>query len=299
VTHIHVERSRRLVLDMEVQNGELRIESVMLRWLCFFAIAIWGASSVLLARQGVGADNIASIQVPKPRIVPPSADYRLPSGTTLVFVAEWHLFNAGTTTIKLERDGAAEKLTATALSAGAVNLFFPVHDRFETQFDPKTFCTTRVFKHIDEGKHGRETQIQLDPARGKSILDEKNLKTGETRHEENDAPTCTTDVMSGFFYLGSLPLTSGTVENFPVTDGGKTTIAMARVEGREEVRVAAGSFHTVRVSVEATSGKYQGKGELLIWFTDDPNHIPVKMRARAPWGTVVFKLQAVHTGGIR
>jgi Protein of unknown function (DUF3108) len=274
----------------------LRIESFMLRWLCGLAIAFWGASMILLAQQAVGPDGVASIQVPKPRIVPPSPEYRVPSGTTLVFTAEWHLFNAGTTTMKLERNGAAEKLTAIAVSAGTVNLFFPVHDRFETQFDPKTFCTTRVFKHMEEGRHGRETQIQLDPAGSKSILDERNLKTGEIKHEENDAPACSTDVMSGFFYLGSLPLKPGVVENFPVTDGGKTTIAMARVEGREDVKVAAGAFHTVRVAVEATSGKYQGKGQLLIWFTDDPNHLPVKMRARVQWGTILFKLQAVHSG---
>ena len=225
------------------------------------------------------------------RIIPPSPSYHFPATKTLVYGADWHAFNAGTATIQLRPDGTTEKLSAVANSSGTINLFFVVHDWFEAHFDPKTFCSSRVFKHSEEGKRNREVQIQVDYERRKSVLDEKNLKTGETKHEENDAPACATDIVSGFFYVASLPLHIGTVSYFPVSDGGKTSVAVVRVEGRDQVKVPAGTFQAVRVSLEAASGKLQGKGKLWVWFSDDAEHMPLQMQGKMGWGTVMFKLQ--------
>ena len=262
------------------------------------ALLIVGALGSLTAiaslQAPIQSNDTASSRAAQPQIFPPAPTYRFPNGKSLVFTAEWHLFNAGTATLKFEPDGTTEKLIGGATSAGAVNLLFPVHDRFESHIDPKTFCSTRIFKHTEEGKRKRETQIQLDPARHKSVLDDKNLKTGENKHEENDAPACSTDLLGGFFYLASRPLQPGSVETFPVTDGGKTTNVMARVEAREEVKVPVKSFHAIRVSIEATSGKLQGKGHILVWYTDDAEHMPVQMRANLQWGTVNFRLERVE-----
>ncbi len=137
-------------------------------------------------------------------------------------------------------------------------------------------------------------QLRMDAPPGKSVMDLKNLKTGENRHEENDAPACSTDILSGFFYLGSLPLASGMTETVPVTDGGKPSIVLAQVEGPEQVKVPAGNFQTLRVAVEAISGKFKGKGKLLVWYSNDAHHIPVQMRAKLPYGTVMFKLQRIE-----
>jgi hypothetical protein len=268
---------------------------------CFSGIVPLFVTVLSIASGSVNA-QVAPLQqndrtvspTPKPQIVPPPTNYHFPNGKTLVFTAEWHVFTAGAVTIRLEPDGAFEKVTMTANSSGAVNLLFPVRDMFETRIDPRTYCTMRIFKHAEEGKHKRETQIQIDLARRKSILDEKNLQTGEMKHEENDVPGCTTDVLSGFFYIASRPLQPESNVEFPVTDGGKTTLAVAHVEGREQVKVPAGTFKTLRVSVAATTGKLQGRGQLMVWFTDDADHMPVQMRAKVQWGIVMFKLQRVE-----
>jgi len=236
----------------------------------------------------------ATISAFHARIIPPASGYRFPTDQTLVFGVEWHLFNAGTATVKMEHDTADLKVTAVADSAGVVNLLYPVHDHFEARVDPATFCSTRVFKHSEEGSHKRETRIQLDYAQHKSLLDEKNLKTSEIKHEENDIPGCVTDVITGFYYLASLPLQPGNVESFPVNDGGKTAEATARVEAKEQVKVPAGTFQTIRVSAEATSGKLRGKGKVWVWFTNDANHTPVQMRAKLGWGTLLYRLQRLE-----
>jgi len=235
----------------------------------------------------------ASIGTAPAKIVPPPPNYPFPDGRGLVYAAEWHLITAGSGVVKMESAGNVRKVTASAESQGVVNVMFPVHDRFEAQFDPRTFCSLSVFKHSEEGSHKRETSIRLDYERKKSILDEKNLKTGETKHVENDLPGCATDVITGFYYLQSLPLQLGARYEFPISDG-KTTLVHASVEKREQVRVPAGSFSTVQVTAEAVSGPLQSKGKVWVWYSDDASHTPVQMRAKLGWGTLLFRLERIE-----
>jgi hypothetical protein len=229
---------------------------------------------------------------PSARVVPPPPNYGFPDGQTFVYEVEWHLFNAGTARVTLGVDsGGQQHVTALADSAGVFNALYKVHDRFEAFFDPRTFCSLRVLKNTEEGSHSRQTELRFDYSRSKSVLDEKNLKTGEQKHVENDLPACVTDVVSGFYYLVSLPLQPGNTNTFPLNDGGKTTEVRARVEGREQVKVPAGTFQTVRVKAEAVSGALQNKGTVWTWFTDDAKHAPVQIRTKLGWGTLLFRLQ--------
>jgi hypothetical protein len=230
---------------------------------------------------------------PVSRIVPPPPNYVFPNGQTYVYAVEWHLFNAGTASVALALDGGQEHVTALANSAGVVNSLYKVQDHFEAFFDPRTFCSLRVSKSSEEGSRSRQAELRFDYSRHKSVLDEKNLKTGEQKHVENDLPACVSDVVSGFYYLSSLPLQSGNTYTFPINDGNKTTEIVAHVEAREQVKVPAGTYQTVRVKAEATSGALQGKGTVWAWFTDDANHTPVQMRSKLGWGTLLFRLQSI------
>lgn len=193
----------------------------------------------------------------------------------------------------METAGSDRRVIATAESEGAFNVIFPVHDRFEAHFDPRTFCSLSIFKHSEEGTHKRETSIQFDYSRRKTVLDERNLKTGETKKVENDLTGCVSDVITGFYYVQSLPLQLGATYEFPVTDG-KTTVVRATVEKREQVKVPAGTFSTVMVSAEATSGPLVSKGKVWAWYSDDLNHTPVQMRSKLGWGTLLFRLQRIE-----
>ncbi|MFZ0686426.1 MAG: DUF3108 domain-containing protein [Terriglobales bacterium] len=235
----------------------------------------------------------ATIGSARPEIARPRPNYPFPDGRSYVYSAEWHLITAGTGVVRMDVAGSERKVTATAESSGAVNVIFPVHDRFESHFDPRTFCSLSIFKHSEEGAHKRETSIHFDYGRKKSTLDEKNLKTGETKHVENDLAGCATDVITGFYYLQSLPLQLGERYEFPISDG-KTTIVRANVEKREEIKVPAGTFQTVQVTVEATSGPLQSKGKVWVWYAEDGSHTPVQMRVKLGWGTLLFRLQRIE-----
>lgn len=262
------------------------------RVLCALALAVLPCllANVLGGQQSAPTASIG--QTPQ-EISPPRPNYAFPDGQGYIYAAEWHLITAGTGIVKMETSGSDRKVTASAESQGVVNVIFPVHDRFEAHFDPRTFCSLSIFKHSEEGSHKRETSIHFDYAQKKSILDEKSLKTGETKHVENDLRGCATDVITGFYYLQSLPLQVGARYEFPISDG-KTTIVRANVEKREQIKVPAGTFPTVLVTAEATSGPLQAKGKVWVWYSDDANHTPVQMRAKLGWGTLLFRLQRME-----
>lgn len=227
-------------------------------------------------------------------ITPPPPPYALPNGQTLSYDVEWRLLTAGTVTLRLEASGNEERVTATADSTGVFSVLYPVHDRFDAQFDPRTFCSARIAKHTEEGFRQLDTSIRFDYPRRKSVLQEKNLKSGHSKQDENDIPGCVTDVVSGIFYMGSRLLQVGQTYTFPLNDGGKTYDVRARVEAREEIKTPAGTFHTLRVQPEATSGVVRNKGRIWIWYSDDASHVPVQMRARLFWGTLTLRLARVE-----
>ena len=234
-----------------------------------------------------------SISQEPAQIAPPLPNYPFPDGRSYVYSAEWHMLAAGTGVIRMDAAGSERKVVATAESLGVVNVIFPVHDRFESRFDPQTFCSHSIVKHSEEGSHKRETAIHFDYGTKKSNLEERNIKTGEIKHVENDLPGCATDILTGFYYLQSLPLKPGETYDFPINDG-KNAVVHATVDKREQIKVPAGTFSATLVTAEAISGSLQSKGKVWVWYSDDAAHTPIQMRAKLGWGVLLFRLQRIE-----
>lgn len=228
------------------------------------------------------------------RILPPPAAYRFPSGEKLTYSVQWHMFNAGTATLLMQRLGATEHLTSTADSAGIANKIFPIHDTFNADIDPHSFCTQQILKHNEEGSKRLDRKIYFDYPRAKSEVDDKDLKTGKEKHAEFDIPPCVSDVVSGFFYARSLPLRVGLSQTFPVNDGGKTTDVKLQVEGGEKIKGPMGEFQTLRVKAVPVAGPMTGKAEITVWLTDDARRVPVQMKSKLGFATLFFQLRSLE-----
>ncbi len=237
----------------------------------------------------VAAQQPGAVIGPLSQIRPP-ADYVFPNGQSFVYEAEWRLWTAGTARITVEPAGDNERISATADATGVVAVLYPVHDRFQSVVDRRTFCSISIAKHTEEGFRARETLINFNYQRRRAVLDETNLKSGEAKHDEREIPGCVTDVIAGIFYVGAQPLTPDATYNFPINDGGQTVDVRAHVEAREQIKTPAGTFATIRVSPEASSGTLKSRGRIWVWYSDDNRHVPVQMRARMFWGTLTLRL---------
>lgn len=229
-----------------------------------------------------------------PSVGSPRAEYQFPVGQTYVYSGEWRVFNAGIATLRLEEAGQKHRIVATADAAGTVSMLYHVQDRLESFFDPLSFCSHNTARHIEEGFRRVESNITFDYRRGKALLDQKNIKKKESKHEEHDIPGCVVDMLSSIYYVASLPLTPGKTYSFPVNDGGETVTVIVHVEAREQVKTPAGDFNAIRVQPITSSPLLRDKGKIWVWYSDDAARVPIQMRARLSWGTLTFDLLRIE-----
>jgi len=223
-------------------------------------------------------------------LTPPQPGFSFPLKQTLTYAVDWRVFPAGTAVIHFEQDGEKEHIAATADTIGAINMLFHVGDRFQSIFDRARGCTYEFNKQTVEGRRQINSTLQLDYAQSKSVLDEKNQVTGQTRHAETAIPGCISDLLTGVFYASSQPMVLGHNFILPVADAQHVITVTMRVEGREEIKTTLGTFKTLRVHPTADAGVVKNRGDIWIWYTDDERHLPVQMRARLFWGTITFRL---------
>jgi hypothetical protein len=223
----------------------------------------------------------------------PKPGFSFPQRQTLTYSVDWRVFPAGTAVIHFENDGSREKITATADTSGALNLLFHVSDKFQASFDHAKGCTFEFDKQTVEGRRQVNSALRMDYSGMKSVLDEKNLVSGQTKHIEQPITGCLTDLLSGLFYAASQPMEVGQSFVIPVADAMHTVPVTMKVEGREEIKTPLGIFKTLRVQPTADAGVVKNRGNIWIWYTDDERHLPVQMRARLFWGTITFQLTAI------
>jgi hypothetical protein len=223
-------------------------------------------------------------------LAPPRPGYNFPQKQTLTYSVDWRVFPAGTAVLHFEAAGERENLTASADTIGAINLLFHVSDRFQSSFDRDLGCTYDFNKQTVEGRRQVSSTLHLDYAQNRSVMDEKNLVTRQTKHVESTAPACLTDLLTGVFYASSQPIALGHNFVIPVVDAMHVVPVTMKIEGREEIKTPLGTFKTLRVQPTAAAGVVKNRGNIWVWYTDDERHLPVQMRARLFWGTITFRL---------
>ena len=227
-----------------------------------------------------------------PPLTPPRPGFSFPQKQTLTYAVDWRVFPAGTAVLHFEANGGLERISANADTIGAINLLFHVSDRFQSTFDREHGCTTEFDKQTVEGRRQVNSTLKLDYPNSKSILDEKNVVNGQTKHVETPVPGCLTDLLSGVYYASSQLMEVGKSFPIPVADPLRPVLVTMKVEGREEIKTPLGTFKTIRVQPTAEAGVVKNRGNIWIWYTDDDRHLPVQMRARLFWGTITFRLTA-------
>lgn len=220
-------------------------------------------------------------------------------GETLTYDVMWTIFRAGevTATVGTVGEGSqdAYEITATAQSEGFVSLLFDVDNVFRATSNPQTLCSEKLIKKVNEGHRHKDTQITFDYNRKLAILDERDLNqpNAPPKHAEFDIPACVEDVVTAFYYLRRQHLEVGHSVELPVNDGSKTQRVIVEVQAREKVQTPLGTFDTLRVEPKVFNGLLKRKGTMLIWFSADERHLPVRIKAMISVGSITGTLRSV------
>src|SRR5579862_8873924 len=220
-------------------------------------------------------------------------------GEVLTFDVTWTIFRAGTVTSTLRNASEANhnvfEAVATARSEGFVPLLFDVNDVFRATSSPQTLCSEGITKKVNEGHRHKDTQIAFDYSRKQAVLNERDLNQPQAppKHAESDIPPCVEDVVTAFYYLRRQKLEIGKTIELPVNDGSKTQRVVVDVQAREKVQTPMGTYDAFRVEPKVFNGLLKRKGRMLIWFSDDQRHLPLRVKAMIAVGSISGTLRSV------
>ena len=221
-------------------------------------------------------------------------------GETLTYDVNWSIFPAGklTATLSKDEEGSTDSyvVTTTAQSQGFVSMLYRVQDEFRSVFNPDTLCSVQISKQINEGRRHKITKITFDHHRGLAILDEHDADGGKSppKHDEHAIPPCAQDIITAFYYVRSQPLEVGQELKLAVNDGSKTKMVVARVTARKKIQTPLGIHDALRVEPSVFGNLYENKkGKLVIWFSNDEYHYPLRIRATLKMGAITGTLTSV------
>lgn len=254
--------------------------------------------SCLFRKLGVGLALLLACG-PLSAQAPAGAPLPFAPGETLTYNVTWSVFPAGQVTATLKQIGSgpedAYEVDTTAHSSGFVSLLFSLNNHYRAIFDPRTLCSREIYKTVNEGRRHKQTHIVFDAARKVAMLDEVDLgKAGHpVKRATNAIPGCVEDILTAFYYLRRQPMYVGERIRLPVNDGSTTHEVVVDVQQRAQIQTPLGLREAVRVEPRALGDLYKRKGRLLIWFSDDKERLPLRIKAMLRVGAITGNLVSV------
>ncbi len=219
-----------------------------------------------------------------------------PSAEKLSYDIEWRLIYAGSALLSLEpKPGDARNWNSQLRveSGGLVSKLFRLEDTYKSGMEGG-FCTALTHLDTIEGKRHRDIKVAYDRTRGRANYVERDLeKNAVIKTSEVEIPACTVDFLAGLYKLRMDRIEPGQGAQVPMSDGKKSVNVRVEAQAREQLKIKAGTFDTIRYEVFIFNGVlYQRKADLFVWLTDDAHRLPVQIRARMsfPVGNITFEL---------
>ncbi len=226
-------------------------------------------------------------------------------GEKLVYELWWTVVYAGEATLEVvdveDHDGTLMyHFKATARSSEFLDNLYKVRDVMESWTDLTVDRTFRFEKHQREGSYEKDTRLEFDWP-GMSGGDDNATVTRYGRQgfkQRIDLEGDTLDPLAVLYHFRSHFLSIGRVIKGWVTDGKKLTVGQGEVVARERVDVPLGEFDAFLVvpDTREVGGVFEKSrdSKIWMWFTNDDNRIPVKMKAQVVIGHVTAELARIE-----
>ena len=205
---------------------------------------------------------------------------------------------AGTARLSLEPKKSGDKMAWQSKlhleTAGLVSKLYKLDDNYDLEMEDQFCAISTALEAMERSRH-RETKVTYDRAAGKATYVERDLiKNAVIKTAEVEIPPCTSDIIGALYKIRTLKLEPGQSTQLALSDGKKSVSARIEAQQKEQLKVKAGTFNTVRLEAFVFGGVlYARKAQLLIWVSDDARHLPVQIRVRMsfPIGSITLELE--------
>ena len=166
-----------------------------------------------------------------------------------------------------------------------VSSIYTINDQVDTWLDSKYLYTKKLTKNIREGNYKNDSYTIIDYDQSIAITNGDTVIIDQFLR----------DSYSLFYFLRTIPLIIGETINFTAFDGKKITPFQVITKTKETINTMARTFPCLVVKPfrEGTT-LLKNKGDMTIWFSDDKNRLPVQIRIKLKYGSMLLKLKDIN-----
>ena len=185
-------------------------------------------------------------------------------------------------------------------SKGLLHKLFGVnfHQLFDSTVDPQSFAVRQTLKLDEQGKRRRTSEAFFDATARKVVWTERdpNDETRPPRVVTSEIDGAVQDIASAFYFLRTQPLEPGKNLEIEISDSGQVYRTPVKVMEKKRMKTILGTVNTLRVEPEIFGDErlIKGKGQMIIWLTDDARRIPVRARLSNSMGTLDLTLKSLN-----
>lgn len=173
-------------------------------------------------------------------------------------------------------------VTAVAKTSGAVSMLANVYDKYESYIDITNGLPIKAIRNIREGSYTRYNEVLFRRWENKVM----SLRSGTHK-----VPPNTLDILSAFYYARKFIFSKGFKKNqiikLTTYFDDKLYDVKIRYKETEKKRTNFGRIRCLRfVSVLDKESPFEKEDDLEVWFSDDGNYVPVRIRMDMPVSSV-------------
>ncbi len=190
------------------------------------------------------------------------------------------------------------KISIQGNSTGVFDMFTTIRNEYGSYIDTASVITHRFYRYIREGKYRKNEQIDFlqleDKARVSKLAKDDKEKVTEVK--EFMVPDNVQDMVSGYYFMRTLDYSGMNPGDTLVVDAffdNEVYDFKIKFLGREELKTKLGTFNSLVLAPIMPSNKlFDGANAVQVWITDDPNKIPLKIRAKLLVGAVEVDIKS-------
>lgn len=200
----------------------------------------------------------------------------------------WMGLSVGSASVSVVGDQNTVIIVSTVNSSEFISNFYYVNDRAESKIvdgKPKHFTLIQI-----EGRHRGNKETIFDYEKGE-ITFINHIKNKITYHKGINKVFM--DVLSGFFYLRTMPIRLNDTLTVDIFDSDKFVTVQVQPLREETIELPnKQQVKTIVIKPQLdTEGLFKRKGDIIVWLTNDEKKIPVRIETNVPIGKVVAELR--------
>jgi len=223
-------------------------------------------------------------------ILPGQSAWPFQIGERLTYNVSFTGITAGQASLEVVNDTVVNNyhqlhIRFNARTTFPVSSIYTINDQVDTWLDSKYLYTKKLTKNIREGNYKNDSYTIIDYDQSIAITNGDTVIIDQFLR----------DSYSLFYFLRTIPLIIGETIDFTAFDGKIITPFQVITKTKETINTMAGTFPCLVVKPfrEGTT-LLKNKGDMMIWFSDDKIRLPIQIRIKLKYGSMLLKLKDIN-----